>query len=392
MGNGFRGKARCDVDIPEKAKNIKAFLVMEIMEKAEEMERRGENIVHLEVGEPDFDTPQAVIEAAKNALNSGKTHYTHSMGLLELRQAISEDYKLRYGVEVDPECIIVTSGTSAAMSLIFSVLVKPGSEVLITDPHYACYPNFIRFADGIPKLVRVDEKNGFQYEASSLKNAISEKTCGVLINSPGNPSGTLIGAETLKEIADVDTQIISDEIYHGLVYGEKAHSILEYTSDAFVINGFSKLYAMTGWRVGYLIAPKHCIRTMQKLHQNFYISANSFVQWAAIAALKETKEDIERMVATYDKRRRFLLDELKSMDIKIPFEPRGAFYVMVNMSHISTDSYKLAFDILDKAKVAIAPGIDFGPGGEGYIRICYANSIENIAEGMKRLRKFIESR
>ncbi|HOO57036.1 MAG TPA: pyridoxal phosphate-dependent aminotransferase [bacterium] len=390
MGDtGINKNYCCDIEIPEKAKNVKAFLVMEIMEKAEAMERAGADIVHLEVGEPDFETPPAVVESAVKALRDGKTHYTHSMGLLELREAIAEDYFLKYGVTVDPECIIVTSGTSSAMTLAFSVLVRPGYEVAITDPHYACYPNFIRFADGIPSLIPVGEEDGFQFKIDRLRESLTERTCSILINSPSNPGGTLIAAEVMKEIAEIGIPVVSDEIYHGLVYGDRAHSILEYTPDAFVINGFSKLYAMTGWRVGYVIAPKKCVRTMQKLHQNFFISANSFVQWAAITALKDTREDTSRMVDTYNERRKFMLSELKAMGFNVPVEPTGAFYMLVNMKHVSTDSYKLAFEILEKAKVAVTPGIDFGPGGEGFIRFSYANSIENIGEGMKRLRRFL---
>lgn len=388
----MKKKLLCDIDMPEKALGVKAFIVMEIMEKAQEMERAGRHIIHLEVGEPDFDTPPAVVEAAIKALRDGKTHYTHSMGLLELREAVARDYKKRYDVDVDPNSIIITSGTSAAMSLIFSVLIQRGGEVVITDPHYACYPNFIRFADGVPRMMPVGEENGFQYDIERLKSALNDKTSAILLNSPGNPSGTLVGAETMKGVAELGIPVVSDEIYHGLVYDDEAHSILEYMDEAFVINGFSKLYAMTGWRVGYVIAPKQCCRTMQKLHQNFFISANSFVQWGAIAALEESQEDVGRMVKTYDERRRFILKELRSMGLTIPFEPKGAFYVFVNMKHIDTDSYRLALEILDKAGVAVTPGIDFGPGGEGFIRFSYANSIENIAEGMNRLRKFLEEK
>jgi aspartate/methionine/tyrosine aminotransferase len=314
------------------------------------------------------------------------------MGLLELREAVARDYNNRYGVDVDPGCIIITSGTSAAMSLIFSVLIQRGGEVVITDPHYACYPNFIKFADGVPRMIRTGEENGFQYDIGLLKDAVNERTSAILLNSPGNPSGTLVGAETMKRIAELGIPVVSDEIYHGLVYDDEAHSILEYVDEAFVINGFSKLYAMTGWRVGYAIAPKQCCRTMQKLHQNFFISANSFVQWGAIAALESSGGDVRRMVKIYDERRRFILSELRSMGLKIPFEPKGAFYILVNMKRVDTDSYRLALEILDKAGVAVTPGIDFGPGGEGFIRFSYANSIENIAEGMKRLRKFLEEK
>ncbi len=373
----------------EKIKSITPFIVMEILEKAQAMEREGESIVHLEVGEPDFDTPPAVVEAGVRAMRGGKTHYTHSMGLLELREAVAEDYLERYGVDVDPSCIIATPGTSAAMSLVFSVLIEAGSEVVLTNPHYACYPNFITFACGTPRYVNVTEEDGFQFRAGIPEGAVGPKTAAILVNSPSNPGGTIIDGETLAAITRYDVPVISDEIYHGLVYGgARAHSVLEYSGNAFVINGFSKLYAMTGWRIGYVIAPKKYMRDMQKLQQNFYISANSFVQWAAIAALRETKDDVERMCGIYDERRRYIVGALKEMGFRIPVEPTGAFYVLVNMKHIDTDSYRLALEILEKAKVAVTPGIDFGSNGEGFIRFSYANSIENIKEGMRRLREF----
>lgn len=377
-------------EIPEKARRVKAFIVMEILEKAQEMERAGHNISHLEVGEPDFDTPEVVVEAAKEALEKGKTHYTHSMGLIELREAIAEDYKNRYSVEVDPSCIIVTSGTSAAMSLVFSVLLEKGREVVLTNPHYACYPNFIEFADGSPKYVPVDENTGFQYTKESLKAAISPSVATILVNSPSNPGGTVLAKDILDYSTTLGAPVISDEIYHGLVYDGEAHSVLEFSPDAFVINGFSKLYAMTGWRVGYVIAPKKYIRTMQKLQQNFYISANSFVQWAAIAALKEAGPDVEKMMRTYDERRRFMVAGLRDMGFRIPVEPTGAFYAMVNAKHLGEDSYKLAFKILEEAKVAVTPGIDFGSNGEGHIRLSYASSMETIKEGLKRLSSFVK--
>jgi len=322
-------------DIPCRAADVKPFIVMEILERAQEMERAGEHVVHLEVGEPDFDTPPAVIEAAIEALKEGKTHYTHSMGLVELREAIARDYHDRYRVEVDPGCIIVTSGTSAAMSLVFSVLLEPGREVVLTDPHYACYPNYIKFAGGSPVYVKVDEHTGFQFTPDNLRDAIGPSTAAALLNSPSNPAGTVLGRETLEAAACLGVPVISDEIYHGLVYEGEAPSILECTDMAFVINGFSKLYAMTGWRVGFVIAPKPCVRTMQKLHQNFFISANSFVQWAAIAALEKTEEDVRRMVETYGRRRRFIVDELKKLGFSLDSDPTGAFYVLLNAKHIA---------------------------------------------------------
>jgi len=214
----------------------------------------------------------------------------------------------------------------------------------------------------------------------------------VLVNSPGNPTGTLMSAEGLARLAELGPYVISDEIYHGLVYEGQEHSILEFTDKAFVINGFSKVYAMTGWRLGYLLAPPDFIRPLQKLMQNFFISANPFVQRAGIAALSQAGEEVETMRATYDTRRRFLLEGLARLGFKIPVPPTGAFYVFVNARHLSTDSYALAFDILEKAKVGVAPGIDFGPGGEGFLRFSYANSLENLEEGLRRLEAYLAQR
>ena len=377
--------------IAKRLDKITSFIVMDVLEKAHEMEREGTHIIHMEVGEPDFDTPQCIKDAACKALDEGHTHYTHSMGLLELRNAICEYYFSTYKVSVDPDQIIITSGTSPAMFLLFSVLVEKGDPVIISDPHYACYPNFIRFVEGEVVTVEVYEEDGFQYRPEEIRKKITDKTKAILINSPSNPTGNLLSEIRMKAIAEFSPYIISDEIYHGLVYEGVEHSILEYTDNAFVLNGFSKLYAMTGLRLGYLIAPKVFIRPMQKLHQNFFISANSMVQKAGIAALKEAGDDVEKMRKTYNKRREYMIKRLKGMGLGITVEPTGAFYVFANARHISDDSYKLAFDILKKAHVGVTPGIDFGRNGEGYLRFSYANSMENIAEGMDRLEKYLDN-
>ena len=380
--------------ISKRTEEMTSFIVMDVLERANEMERAGVHIIHLEVGEPDFDTPDCVKVAACKALEDGHTHYTHSLGLFELREAICNYYSSTYGVSVNPEQVIVTSGSSPAIFLVFSALLDPGDEVIISDPHYACYPNFIKFVQGRPVTIPVYEEDGFQYRPESIKEKLTAKTRGIFINSPSNPTGNLLSAERMQQIAALTQSeqrphIVSDEIYHGLVYEGQEHSILEYTDHAFVFNGFSKLFAMTGLRLGYVIAPKEFVRPMQKLHQNFFISANSMVQQAGIAALKEAGEDVARMKAIYDKRRRFMISRLKEIGFGITVEPTGAFYVFANARHISDDSYKLAFDILEKAHVGVTPGIDFGPNGEGYLRFSYANSLDNIKEGMDRLENYL---
>jgi aspartate/methionine/tyrosine aminotransferase len=376
--------------ISKKAQEIPPFIVMDVLEKAQELERKGEHIIHLEVGEPDFDTPECVNEAGYRAICEGKTHYTHSLGLYELREAIAEDYWKKYHVKVSSEQIVVASGTSPAMLLIFAALLEQGEAVILSNPYYPCYPNIIRFVDGIPIFVNVLEEEGFQYLPKMIEEKLSSKVKGIIINSPSNPTGNVMPPERMKEIAKFSPFIISDEIYHGLVYEGEVHSVLEFTDRAFVINGFSKLYAMTGWRLGYLIAPKEFIRPMQKIQQNLFISASSFSQWAALAGLREAENDVKKMRDTYDQRRRFLIPKLKELGFGITVEPTGAFYILANAKRFSKDSYRLAFDILQEAKVGVAPGIDFGSNAEGYLRFCYANSLENIEEGVKRLEKYLK--
>jgi aspartate/methionine/tyrosine aminotransferase len=378
--------------VSRRARLITPFLVMDILERAKELERQGESVIHLEVGEPDYDTPAVVKEAAYRAMAAGETQYTHSQGLLELRETLCQHYWDRYRVSVQPDQFIVTSGTSPAVILIFGALLDPGDEVLLPNLHYACYPNVLRLVDALPCYVPVREANGFQLNPEELGPYLTPRTKAVLVNSPGNPTGTLMSAAHLARLAELPPYVISDEIYHGLVYEGKEHCILEFTDQAFVINGFSKVYAMTGWRLGYLLAPPDFIRPLQKLMQNFFISANPFVQRAGIAALTQAGDEIEAMRAAYDIRRRFLLAGLARLGFRIPVPPTGAFYVFVNARHLSTDSYALAFDILEKAKVGVAPGIDFGPGGEGFLRFSYANSLENLEEALRRLEIYLARR
>jgi len=367
-------------------------MVMEVLERAQTLEREGRSIIHLEVGEPDFETPDCIKAAGIRAISEGKTKYSHSLGVLELREAICEFYAAEYGVEVTPDRIVVTSGTSPAMLLIFAALLDTGEEVIISDPHYACHPNFVDFLGGQPVFLNVREEEGFQFRPGEVKDLITPRTRGLFINSPSNPTGNILSRERMADLAQLGPCVVSDEIYHGLVYEGKAHSILEFTDNAFVLNGFSKKYAMTGWRLGYVIAPKNFVRPMQKLQQNFFISAGSIAQHAGVAALREADPDVARMVKVYDERRRFMVAALRELGFGITVEPTGAFYVLANARHIDGDSYRLAFDILEKAGVAVTPGIDFGRNAEGYLRFSYASSLESITEGMKRIRTYLESR
>jgi aspartate/methionine/tyrosine aminotransferase len=278
------------------------------------------------------------------------------------------------------------------MLLAFSVLCHPDDEVILSDPHYPCYPNFIRYVGARIKSIPVHEKEGFQYSLEAVRDCLGERTRAIVVNSPANPTGTLVPAETLQGLTRLGPAVVSDEIYHGLVYEGETHSALEYSDDAFVLNGFSKLYAMTGWRLGYVIAPEPFMRSLQTLQQNFFSSANSFVQWAALTALREAREEVEAMCEIYNERRSVLLSGLRKLGFGIEVEPTGAFYVLANAKKFCSDSREFAFQILEKAGVGTTPGIDFGPNGEGYIRFTYANSKENIEEALDRIGKFLESR
>ena len=381
--------------IARRGDRIPPFIVMEVLEKALQMEREGHDIVHMEVGEPDFDTPRCIKEAAYRAMLAGETHYTHSLGLHELREAISRHYGEKYGVEVDPGRVIVTSGSSPALLLLFAALLDPGDEVILSDPCYACYPNIVEFVDGKPVEVPVFEEDGFQYRPRDIRKNLGPRSRSIIINSPSNPTGNLLEPEVMGEIADLSGRglyVMSDEVYHGLVYESREHSILEFTDNAFVLGGFSKLYAMTGWRLGFLIAPAEYVRPIQKMQQNLFISANAFVQRAGIAALTEAGEEVAAMVRTYDERRRFMLPRLGEIGFGVAVEPHGAFYILANARRFTEDSYSFALELLERAHVAVTPGIDFGRGGEGYIRFSYANRLDSLEEGMRRLGDYLAGR
>jgi aspartate/methionine/tyrosine aminotransferase len=375
----------------ERARDIPPFIVMDVLEKAQELERQGRRIIHMEIGEPDFPTPACICEAAEKAIRQGHTHYTHSLGLIELREAVCQHYLEKYGATIDPGQVIITSGTSPALLMIFSALLNAGDEIIVSDPHYPCYPNFANFLKAKPVYVNVHEDEGFQYRAEDIRKTIGARTKAVLINSPSNPTGTLLSPDRMAAIADLGSYVVSDEIYHGLVYGEKEHSILEFTDRAFVLNGFSKAFAMTGWRLGYVIAPPDFVRPLQKIQQNFFISASSISQWAGVAALTKAAADVEQMRVVYDERRKYLIQRLRDLGFVLKVEPKGAFYILVNAKHLAERSYDLAFDILEKAGVGVSPGIDFGQNAEGYLRISYANSLENIEEGMNRIESYVKT-
>ena len=385
-------KTKANPRFSRRAEAVTPFLAMEVLERAKEMEAGGRDIVYLCVGEPDFPSPATACEAAIRAIREGETTYTHSLGLPELREAIAGHYALRYGVAVDPGRIIVSSGTSPLMFLLFSALLDNGDEILLADPCYSCYPNFIRFPGGNPCFLRTREEDGFQPRPEEVRGRITPRTRGVLVNSPSNPAGSVLPPAWLEELASLPIPLISDEVYHGLTYEGEERSALEFDPDAFVFGGFSKTFAMTGWRLGYLIVPPSSVRVLQTLHQNFMISANHFVQRAGIAVLREGRRDVEIMRDAYDQRRRHIVERLRALGFGVRRMPQGAFYVLADARSIDPDSLKLAMEILEATGVAVTPGIDFGEGAQGYLRFSYANSTENIDKALDRLKEYLPAR
>jgi aspartate/methionine/tyrosine aminotransferase len=363
-----------------------------VFQRAQALERQGVDVIHLEFGEPDFDTPAVIREAAERALKDGRTRYAHTLGILPLREAIAEHYHARYGVTVSPEQILVTAGTSPAMMLLFSALLDRGDQVILSDPYYACYPKFVKFAEGEPVYVPVEEADAFQYRPDAVAARLGPRSKALLVNSPANPTGTVLDADRLGALCRLGPWVVSDEIYHGLTYEGPEHTVLEFTDHAFVLNGFSKAFAMTGWRVGYLIAPREFMPALTAMHGNFFISTNEFVQWAALAALREAGEESARFRRIFDERRRVMVDGLRSIGLGVGAPPTGAFYVLANARRFTGDSLAFAFEILERAHVGVTPGVDFGRNAEGYLRFSYAQSLERIQEAIGRIGRFLSER
>lgn len=370
---------------------IKPFLAMEILERAKQLQQQGRKVYRMEVGEPDFKTPEVVVDAAIDALRSGETKYCSTLGILPLREALVSRYKSEYGVEISTDQIIITSGSSAAMMLLFSLLFDPGDEVLLPDPYYACYPNFLKLYGVNIKYIPLYPENQFRLTVDDVKKAVSDKTKAIIINSPANPTGQLCPDEVFEFLAGENITIISDEIYHGLIYGGKhARSSLEFTENTFVISGFSKLFAMTGWRLGYIIAPLDWMKLLKHGQQNFFIAANTFVQFGALAALSHSQSITDNVVSVFEHRREILLGELEHIGIKTAYKPDGAFYLLVDFKQYNDDSLALAMDILEKTGVALTPGLDFGNQVKTYLRFSYAASVPDIIGAIKLLKGYLD--
>ena len=384
---------RCTMKPSARMEPVTSFIVMDILETALEMERGGADIVHLEVGEPDFSPPQAVIEALCKAARDGHTHYTHSLGHHRLREAVAQWYGRTYRVRVDPSRVIITPGTSGAFLNAVAVLLDPGDKLLLTDPGYPCYPNFARLLCVQPYLLPIEAADGFMPRKEAVRAAIEEGVKTVLVASPANPTGALMTPDLLEWFTSLPVPFISDEIYHGLVYSEDpAHSALEYSDNVIVINGLSKRLAMTGLRIGWAIVPPDMVRPFQKINQNLFICADSVSQQGAIAALTDPSIDdaVQTMVCTYDRRRKALLSGLKRIGFTLSYEPRGAFYVFADIAAFSRDGYGFAYRMLKEAKVAATPGVDFGKNGTNhFLRFAYTVDEAKIEEATSRIARWL---
>ena len=375
--------------------HIEPFHVMALLARAKALEAEGRTIIHMEVGEPDFPTPRPICEAGIRALERGHLFYTPALGLPELRSAIARYYGTHHGVDVAPERIAVTSGSSAALLLALGVLMNRGAEVLLTDPGYPANRHFVRLLDGVPVGVPVGADSRYQMTPELLERYWSEHTVAAIVATPSNPTGTLIEREDLARMAAFARQrggvLVVDEIYHGLVYDGEAQTALRLGDDVFVINSFSKYFNMTGWRLGWMVAPEPCMGHLDRLAQNVYLSPPAPAQRAALAAFEpETLEILDRRRDEFRARRDYLVPALRRLGFGIPEMPQGAFYVYANCSALTDDSYAFAYQLLEHAGVAITPGIDFGSHRPAeHVRFAYTNSIERLQEGVARIVRYI---
>lgn len=363
---------------------------MGVVDKALDLEHSGCDVIHLEKGEPDFDTPRAIVDSAIRALNAGKTRYTTSAGLVELREAICAHYLRAYGVRIDADRVVVAPGSSPALLTCFLALLSPGDEVIIPDPGYPSYRRLIANASGKPVHVHL-RRNGFRYTAEAAARYLTPATKAIVVNFPSNPLGSVTDRESLARFASLGPTIISDEIYHGLSCADtRDPSILEVADDAIVVSGFSKAFAMTGWRLGYSILPPHMVPAVRTIHQDSLVSCNTFVQWAGIEALTHA-DDISRGWRDELRRRRdHLVRGLTRLGFKIAAPPVGAFYMFARLPSGSCDSYAFAARLLETQHVAVTPGPEFGPDGEGYLRFSYATPVGRIEEALARISNFLD--
>ena len=378
----------------KRAHQITPFHVMRILQQARELEAQGRSIIHMEIGEPDFASPETVIRAGKQALDQKRTHYTAANGLPELRAAIANEYSGQ--VTIDAQRIVITPGASGALQLVMAMLLDPDDGIMMADPGYPCNRHIASLFNADVQAVAVNQETDYQLSAELVESNWQENTRVVLIASPSNPTGTLIPTQQLSKIYQLvqakGARLIVDEIYHGLLYNQQVSSALAYGDQLFVINSFSKFYGMTGWRVGWLVVPDEYIEVANRLAQNMFLAAPTISQYAALAALAaETRQELIRRRDIFHQRRDIILPLIEETGFKIRTRPAGAFYVYADCSAISDDSMSLCDTLLHHAGVAITPGEDFGRNNSRrYVRFSYANTIENLQEGMRRIQQAIK--
>ncbi len=375
--------------------DIEPFRVVEVLTRAKAMEASGHSIVHLEAGEPDFVTAAPIVEAAKRALDQGWTSYSQATGIPELKRALSDWYQDRYQLDIASERILITPGASGALLLIASLLIDPGEGLLMADPGYPCNRNFLRLVEGEGQLVPCDASTRYQLTAENAATAWRANTRGVMVASPANPTGEILSREQLAELAALCRQhegaLIVDEIYHGLDYDEKASSVLEVEPEAFVLNSFSKYFGMTGWRLGWLVAPEWAVEPLERLAQNLFISMSTHAQYGALAAFEDaTLSTLEQRKGAFQDRRDYLFPELQQLGFKLPHRPAGAFYLYADCSELTDSASRLAGDLLNEVGVAVTPGGDFGRfRGDEHIRFAYTTGMPQLEDAVARLKRFL---
>lgn len=382
-------------NLANRMKLVQPFYVMEILDRALALERDGGSVIHLELGEPDFPTPSPIVEAGVSALRQGHTGYTQATGIPELRELIGQNYP--QSIRPSYERVLVTPGSSGALQIVLAAIIEPGDDVLLSDPNYPCNSNFVRLYDGSPKQIPVDASTNYQLTADLVCRHWTPKTKAVLITSPCNPTGTVIDPIELGRVIEVVEQrgglVVSDEIYHGLVYGAEHESALHHSSNVFVINSFSKYHGMTGWRIGWVVAPEQYVYELTKLAQNLFISPSTPAQYAALKAFDpDVKSELEHRRRLFQERRDYFVPALRELGFKIPVLPQGAFYVYADCGAFSEDSYEFALEVLNKTLVGITPGRDFGEyAPKRYVRFSYANKLDNLRMAVSRLDQYFRT-
>ncbi|MGE4277230.1 MAG: pyridoxal phosphate-dependent aminotransferase [Lawsonibacter sp.] len=373
--------------------------IRKVNEKALAMERAGEKVIHFEIGRPDFDTPAYIKKAAEDSINRGEVFYTSNFGTMELRQEIANKLRRQNHVDYKATEVLVTVGLSEAVFDVLCSILDEGDEILVPDPAWLNYHNVPRLLGAVPVPYELSEANGYQMNLDEVRSKVTDKTRAVVIITPNNPTGGVLSQETLQGLAELavekDLLVISDEVYERLIYDGAQHiSIASFPGmkeRTFTMNGLSKAYSMTGWRLGYVAAPEEYIAVLNKIHQHNTTCAPSFVQTASIVALRDEKEEVNDMVKEYKRRRDYAVAAINAIPGLSCLSPKGAFYIFINCKSLGKSSAELAAYLLDEAKIALVPGDVFGPGGEGYLRLSFANSYENIVEGCKRLAEAVEA-